>query len=225
VIGGPGDLVHSLIQKPSPVRSTPNGGGEFKGIDHVAIAVPPGSLDECAEYYRRVLGFEITHQELTATEYSAMRSIVVEDPSHSVKFPLVEPAAGKRESQVAEFLRHHGGPGVQHVALLCEDISTAVGRLRANGLHFLDIPDEYYRMAPSRVGDLGEAFERLRQAKVLIDRDEWGLLIQTFSRPITGRPTLFFELVQRDGARGFGAANIRALFEALELRQAAAVAG
>ncbi len=231
-VGTPGDLVHSLVQK--GIAGPPylpdgkllaKGSGEqkpsFTSIDHIALAIEQGQLEAWVDYYQSAFGFEITHEETTATELTGMRSKVVENKSHTVKFPIVEPLDGKKRSQVEEFLQYHNGPGAQHVALLCDDIASTVRLLRQCGVEFLDIPDDYYAMLPSRLGGLGRQLQVLQTMRLLIDRDEWGELIQTFSRPITSRPTLFLELVQRNGARGFGGGNIRALFEAIEREQAA----
>jgi 4-hydroxyphenylpyruvate dioxygenase len=231
-VGTPGDVVHSLFQKGTAGAAYLPGGKllehasgkqqpSFKSIDHVALAVEQGQLEAWVDYYRSAFGFEITHEETTATALTGMRSKVVENKSRTVKFPIVEPRDGKKRSQVEEFLKYHNGPGVQHIALLCDDIASTVGLLRQCGVEFLDIPDDYYNMLPSRLGELGQQLQVLQTMRLLIDRDEWGELIQTFSRPITSRPTLFLELVQRNGARSFGAGNIRALFEAIEREQAA----
>jgi 4-hydroxyphenylpyruvate dioxygenase len=145
---------------------------------------------------------------------------VVQSANGLIKFPLVEPASGKRRSQIEEYLEYYGGPGVQHVALLSEDITKSVRALRAAGNEFLTIPDTYYDSLQDRVGVLEEDVEELRTQKILVDRDEWGYLMQTFTRPVQGRPTVFMEAIQRKGARGFGSGNIKALFEAVERDQA-----
>jgi 4-hydroxyphenylpyruvate dioxygenase len=147
-------------------------------------------------------------------------SIVMSDDSHSVKFPINEPAEGRRRSQIQEYLDYNGGPGVQHIALQTRDILSTVAKLRENGLEFLDVPEAYYDALPSRVGDIEEDFESIRRLRILVDRDEEGYLLQLFTKPVEDRPTLFFEIIQRAGSRGFGKGNFRALFESIEAEQA-----
>jgi 4-hydroxyphenylpyruvate dioxygenase len=147
-------------------------------------------------------------------------SIVMSDDSHAIKFPLNEPAAGRRKSQIDEYLDFYGGPGVQHVALLTQDIAHTVSALRANGVEFLNVPDSYYDLLPSRVGVIDEELDLIRSMRILVDRDEEGYLLQLFSRPVEDRPTVFYEIIQRKGSRGFGKGNFRALFEAIEREQA-----
>jgi 4-hydroxyphenylpyruvate dioxygenase len=233
-IGTPGDLCHSLVERPTADRtllpharhvSTPAGRRAAKSaglqtIDHIALAVNPGDLDTWIDFYQAVFGFDITHRETTSTELTAMRSIVVENIAGTVKIQIVEPAGGSKSSQVSEFLRFNGGPGVQHIALLCPDISFTLQTLKSRGVEFLCVPDAYYDALPERLGELDGQVQELREIRALADRDEWGHLIQTFSKPVTGRPTLFLELVQRNGARGFGRGNLRALLEAVEREQA-----
>jgi 4-hydroxyphenylpyruvate dioxygenase len=231
-VSTPGDLVHTLVERDrgTQVRLrngrtiTGNSGSLATGIenfDHAALAVNSGELDLWVDYYRAVFGLEVTHEETTATEWTAMRSKVVENESGTVKFPIVEPAPGRKRSQVEDFLAYHDGPGVQHLAVTCSDICAAVQKLRGSGVEFLQVPNAYYEAVPGRLGEVGSALHDLRENQILIDRDEWGDLLQTFSKPVTGRPTLFFELIQRKGGKGFGGGNIRALFEAVERDQAA----
>ena len=167
--------------------------------------------------FRRFISFDDTDIN---TEYSALMSIVMSDDSASIKFPINEPAAGKRKSQIDEYLDYYGGPGVQHIALQTADIERTVSRLRANDVEFLTVPPSYYDLLPSRVGEIEEAVETIRQLGILVDRDEDGYLLQLFTRPVEDRPTVFFELIQRKGSRGFGKGNFRALFEAIEREQA-----
>jgi 4-hydroxyphenylpyruvate dioxygenase len=147
-------------------------------------------------------------------------SIVMSDNSYAIKFPINEPAAGKRKSQIDEYLEYYRGPGVQHIALLTTDIVRTIETLRANGVEFLSVPDSYYEMLPQRVGEIEEAMETIRRLRILVDRDEEGYLLQLFTRPVQDRPTLFFEIIQRKGSRGFGKGNFKALFEAIEREQA-----
>lgn len=231
VIAGPGDVVHSLVERHMspgafwpgylpPRGARPASAQLFDAIDHVAFSVQRGTLDSLAAFYTAALGFDQTFQEDTATEDSGMRSKVLQSPDGSIRFPLLEPADGRRKSQIEEYLDYHGGSGVQHAALRTHDIVGAVRHLRANGIEFLKPPAVYYDLLEARVGTLAEDVQALRDLNVLVDRDEWGYLLQIFSTPIQCRPTLFFEVIQRKEARGFGAGNIRALFQAVELEQA-----
>jgi 4-hydroxyphenylpyruvate dioxygenase len=147
-------------------------------------------------------------------------SIVMSDDSQLVKFPINEPAAGRKKSQIDEYLESYGGPGVQHIALLCGDVVKSVGKLQENGIDFLRVPDNYYEAVRNRIGKIDESMEAIRSLGILVDRDQEGYLLQIFSRPVEDRPTLFFEIIQRKGSRGFGKGNFRALFEAIELEQA-----
>jgi 4-hydroxyphenylpyruvate dioxygenase len=147
-------------------------------------------------------------------------SIVMSDDSFAIKFPINEPAAGRRKSQIDEYLEYYGGPGVQHIALQTSDIERTVTMLRDRGVEFLRVPESYYDMLPSRVGEIDEAVDMVRSLGILVDRDDEGYLLQLFTRPVEDRPTLFFEIIQRKGSRGFGKGNFRALFEAIEREQA-----
>jgi 4-hydroxyphenylpyruvate dioxygenase len=192
-------------------------------IDHMVGNVELGRMDHWAQWYSDVLGFArfISFDDKDiSTEYSALMSIVMSDDSHAIKFPLNEPAAGRRKSQIDEYLDFYGGPGVQHVALLTQDIAHTVSALRANGVEFLNVPDSYYDLLPSRVGVIDEELDLIRSMRILVDRDEEGYLLQLFSRPVEDRPTVFYEIIQRKGSRGFGKGNFRALFEAIEREQA-----
>jgi 4-hydroxyphenylpyruvate dioxygenase len=180
-------------------------------------------MNEWAEWYRRVLGFDrfISFDDKDiSTEYSALMSVVMSDDSQSIKFPINEPAPGRRKSQIDEYLEYYRGPGVQHVALQVTDICETVNRLRENGVEFLRVPDSYYEALPQRVGVIAESIEQLRSLGILVDRDQDGYLLQLFTRPVQDRPTLFFEIIERKGSRGFGKGNFRALFEAIEREQA-----
>jgi 4-hydroxyphenylpyruvate dioxygenase len=189
-------------------------------IDHVAVCIEPRKLEEMVGFYSDVLGFHHSHTEDVLTEYSSMNSKVVESRMGQIKFALVEPGAGNRKSQIEEYLSFHDGPGAQHVAFSSHDITATVKALRANGNEFLRVPDTYYQALRSRIGDIDEDIEALRGLNILADRDQWGYLMQIFSKPILDRPTIFTEIIQRKKARGFGGGNIRALFEALEREQA-----
>jgi 4-hydroxyphenylpyruvate dioxygenase len=155
-----------------------------------------------------------------STEYSALMSKVVAGGNGRIKFPINEPAEGLRKSQIEEFLEYYGGAGVQHLALSTTDIVHAVRELTDRGVEFLRTPDTYYEELPGRVGEIGEDLDDLRQLGILADRDDEGYLLQIFTKPIGDRPTMFLELIERHGARGFGAGNFKALFEAIEREQA-----
>jgi len=182
-----------------------------------------GKMNEWAEWYSKVMGFSryITFDDKDiSTEFSALMSIVMSDDNRVVKFPINEPAPGRKKSQIDEYLDWYGGAGVQHVALLCGDIIETVTRLKANGVEFLSVPDTYYEELAQRVGEIEEPMDRIRELKILIDKDDEGYLLQLFTKPVEDRPTVFFEIIQRKGSRGFGKGNFRALFESIEAEQA-----
>jgi 4-hydroxyphenylpyruvate dioxygenase len=195
----------------------------FTGIDHCVGNVELGRMNEWVDFYHQVMGFtnmkEFVGDDI-ATEYSALMSKVVADGSRKVKFPINEPAEGKRKSQIDEYLEFYGGPGVQHIALECDDIVAAVQAMRAAGVGFLDTPDSYYDTLGEWVGDTRVPLQDLRALRVLADRDEDGYLLQIFTQPVQDRPTVFFELIERHGSQGFGKGNFKALFEAIEREQA-----
>jgi len=195
----------------------------FSGIDHCVGNVELGKMDEWVDFYHRVMGFtnmkEFVGDDI-ATEYSALMSKVVADGTRKVKFPLNEPAAGKRKSQIDEYLEFYGGPGVQHVALATDDIVASVRAMRAAGVEFLSTPDSYYDELGTWVGETRVPIDQLRELGILADRDEDGYLLQIFTQPVQDRPTVFFELIERHGSEGFGKGNFKALFEAIEREQA-----
>jgi len=154
-----------------------------------------------------------------STEYTALNSVVMANESRSIKFPINEPAPGLRKSQIEEYNEFNQAAGVQHIALLTTDIVSTIRQLRANGVEFLEVPDSYYEMLRNRVGDIDEDIPTLREQRILVDRDEEGYLLQLFTKPVEDRPTLFFEIIQRKGAQGFGKGNFKALFEAIEREQ------
>jgi 4-hydroxyphenylpyruvate dioxygenase len=197
--------------------------GLFTGVDHVVGNVELGRLEEWVGYYERILGMrEMIHfsDRDIATEYSALMSKVMADGSGRIKFPINEPAEGKRKSQIEEYLEYYGGAGVQHVALATDDIVGTVSELRARGTQFLNTPDSYYEELPGRIGEIDEDLADLRRLGILADRDDEGYLLQVFTRTLGDRPTLFCEVIERHGARGFGEGNFKALFEAIEREQA-----
>jgi 4-hydroxyphenylpyruvate dioxygenase len=197
----------------------------FQALDHVVGNVELGRMNEWVDFYHRVMGFtdmaEFVGEDI-ATEYSALMSKVVANGNHRVKFPLNEPAAGRKRSQIDEFLDFHAGPGVQHLALATNDILTTVDVLRARGVEFLATPDSYYSdpALRARIGSVRAPVEELRSRGILVDRDEDGYLLQIFTKPIGDRPTVFFEFIERHGSLGFGIGNFKALFEAIEREQA-----
>jgi 4-hydroxyphenylpyruvate dioxygenase len=192
------------------------------GIDHIVGNVELGHMEEWVAYYERVFGMtEMIHfsDEAISTEYSALMSKVVTDGSGKIKFPINEPAEGKRKSQIEEYIEYYRGAGAQHIAMATRDIVRCVTELSARGVQFLAIPDEYYDDVPKRIGEIDEQLEDLRRLGILVDSDDDGYLLQIFTKPIGDRPTVFFEIIERHGARGFGAGNFKALFEAIEREQ------
>src|SRR5450756_2244979 len=196
----------------------------FVALDHVVGNVEFGRMNEWVDFYHRVMGFanmaEFIGDDI-ATRYSALMSKVVASGNHRVKFPLNEPAAGRKKSQIDEYLEFYGGPGVQHLALATPDILECVDTLRARGVEFLATPDSYYTDPElrSRIGAVRVPVDELKARGILVDRDEDGYLLQIFTKPIGDRPTVFFEFIERHGSLGFGKGNFRALFEAIEREQ------
>jgi len=211
------------FQEVPRTNGRPTTGVGLKAIDHVVGNVELGRMDYWVEFYERTMGFtNIIHfaDEQIHTEYSALMSKVMADGAGKIKFPINEPAEGKRKSQIEEYLEYFGGPGVQHVALQSEDIVRTVETLEDQGIVFLSTPDAYYEDVGDRVGEIGEDWDDLRRLRILADRDEDGYLLQIFTKTAQDRPTLFFEVIERHGARGFGEGNFKALFEAIEREQA-----
>jgi 4-hydroxyphenylpyruvate dioxygenase len=230
-----GDTRHTLIERggyagpylPGYVAAepltAPPGRPFFTEIDHCVGNVELGKMDEWVTFYHRVMGFtnmkEFVGDDI-ATEYSALMSKVVADGSRKVKFPINEPAAGQRKSQIDEYLEFYGGPGVQHIALATDDIVASVRAMRAAGVNFLDTPASYYDTLGDWAGQTRVPVDDLRELRILADRDEDGYLLQIFTQPVQDRPTVFFELIERHGSEGFGKGNFKALFEAIEREQA-----
>jgi 4-hydroxyphenylpyruvate dioxygenase len=230
-----GEVVHTFVERgdysgpylPGYVSLSSNGapglGVGLVALDHVVGNVQLGKMNEWVEFYERVLGFEnIIHftEENIHTEYSALMSKVMADGSGKIKFPINEPAEGKRKSQIDEYLEFNEGPGAQHIAMQSSDIVATVQALQERGMVFLATPDAYYESVGDRVGKIDEDWADLRRLKILADRDEDGYLLQIFTKTAQDRPTLFFEVIERHGARGFGEGNFKALFEAIEREQA-----
>ena len=229
-----GDTRHTLVERdaytgvylpgyvPADPLVTPPGRPFYTEIDHCVGNVELGKMDEWVGFYHQVMGFtnmkEFVGDDI-ATEYSALMSKVVADGSRKVKFPINEPAAGQRKSQIDEYLEFYGGPGVQHIALSTDDIVASVRAMRAAGVGFLDTPDSYYDTLGEWVGQTRVPLDELRELRILADRDEDGYLLQIFTQPVQDRPTVFFELIERHGSQGFGKGNFKALFEAIEREQ------
>lgn len=191
-------------------------------IDHVVGNVEEGHMNDWGTFYHQVLGF---HQFMSfddkdiSTEFSSLRSKVMTDVTDTIKFPINEPAAGRRKSQIQEYLDYNSGAGVQHVALLTDDIVHTVSLMQQNGVEFLDVPDAYYDAIWDRVGEIDEERDEIRRLKILVDHDQRGYLLQIFTKPVEDRPTLFYEVIQRAGCNGFGKGNFKALFESIEREQ------
>lgn len=229
-----GDTIHTFInrvdyngifmpgfeEKESPLAEVNTVGVQY--VDHCVGNVELGMMNEWVDFYRDVMGFtQYIHfdDEDISTDYSALMSKVMAGGRGMIKFPINEPAEGKRKSQIEEYLDFYEGPGVQHIALLTGDIIKTVSQLKDRGLEFLHVPTNYYEELESRVGNIEEPIEILAELGILVDRDDEGYLLQIFTKPIVDRPTLFYEIIQRKGARGFGKGNFKALFEAIEREQ------
>lgn len=193
-------------------------------IDHVVGNVEVAKMEDWVEFYKKVFGFYV-YQYFDATDistqYSALVSKVMANKSGSVKLPINEPAEGRRKSQIQEYLDYYLAPGVQHIAIATRDIIDTVGKLHKQGIEFLKVPRSYYDALPERVGEIDEDIEELAKLGILVDRESEGYLLQIFTKPVQDRPTLFFEVIQRKGAKGFGKGNFKALFESIEREQAA----
>jgi 4-hydroxyphenylpyruvate dioxygenase len=191
-------------------------------IDHIVGNVGWGQMDRWVDFYRDVMGFRLFKHfddKDISTDYSALMSKVMSNGNERVKFPLNEPAHGKRKSQIEEYLDFYRGPGVQHIALATNDIIDTVSKLRRQGVDFLRVPSTYYDNLLARTGPIDEPVAALRDLGILVDRDDEGYMLQIFTRPVEDRPTLFFEVIQRKGSRSFGKGNFKALFEAIEREQ------
>lgn len=228
-----GDVIHSFIQRDGyggaflpgfrPIKNTlPVTDTGLAAIDHIVGNVELGRMEEWVDFYRDVLGFkQLIHfdDQDISTEYSALMSKVMANGTGKIKFPINEPAEGRRKSQIDEYLHYNGTPGVQHIALATGNIIASVDALREHGMAFLRVPDAYYDDARTRIGRIDEQIADLAERGILVDRDEEGYLLQIFSQPVQDRPTMFYEIIQRKGSRGFGKGNFKALFEAIEREQ------
>jgi 4-hydroxyphenylpyruvate dioxygenase len=219
--GYEGAYLPGYIAQESTNGSEPGVG--LQHIDHVVGNVELGRMQHWVEFYERSFGMtELIHftDKAISTEYSALMSKVMMDGEGKIKFPINEPAEGKRKSQIEEYLDFYGGPGVQHVAMATDDIVATVEELEERGLRFLKTPTAYYDDLEERVGEIDADYDDLKRLGILADRDEEGYLLQIFTKTAQDRPTLFFEVIERHGSRGFGEGNFKALFEAIEREQA-----
>jgi 4-hydroxyphenylpyruvate dioxygenase len=228
-----GETRHTFVQRDGyagaflpgfePVDDATTDSGMLLAIDHIVGNVELGRMEQWVGFYEQVFGMtEMLHfsDDDISTEYSALMSKVVSDGNGRVKFPINEPAEGKRKSQIDEYLEYYEGPGAQHIAVATRDIVGTVAEMRRRGVEFLTIPDSYYDEVPARVPEVAEQLDDLREQGILVDRDDEGYLLQIFTKPVGDRPTVFFEVIERHGARGFGDGNFKALFEAIEREQA-----
>lgn len=233
-----GDTTHSFVNRDryrsvfspgyktlDPDRYSPSSfrSAGLVAIDHIVGNVEEGRMDEWVHFYEKVLGFsQLVHfdDKDISTEYTALMSKVVQGGEGRIKFPINEPARSRRRSQIEEYLQYYGGAGVQHIALATNDIIETVRALRHNDVSFLRVPGAYYELLPDRVGQIEEDISDLAELGILVDRDDEGYLLQIFTKPVEDRPTLFFEIIERRGAKSFGKGNFKALFEAIEREQA-----
>ena len=229
-----GDTIHSLVERrnysglfmpgfqavDTPYRPEAVG---LQYVDHCVGNVELGRMNHWVKFYEDVMGFKnlISFDDKDiSTEYSSLMSKVVSSGNERIKFPINEPAAGKKKSQIDEYLEFYRGPGVQHIAIATNDIVSTVTALRDRGIGFLRVPNTYYETVLDRVGHIDEDLAPLQELGILVDRDDEGYLLQIFTKPVQDRPTLFYEIIQRKGARSFGKGNFKALFEAIEREQA-----
>ena len=229
-----GDTIHSIVERKNyrglflpgfVAKSSPfePAGVDLKYVDHCVGNVELGKMNEWVGFYERVLGFYnlLTFDDKDiSTEYSALMSKVMSNGNGRIKFPINEPASGKKKSQIEEYLDFYRGPGVQHIAIATDDIIATVRALKARGVEFLSVPKSYYETVLDRVGKIDEDIAPLAELGILVDRDDEGYLLQIFTKPVQDRPTLFYEIIQRKGAKGFGKGNFKALFESIEREQA-----
>ena len=234
-VGIYGDTIHSLVERRNykglfmPGFAAKNAHHQpretgLQYVDHCVGNVELGQMSRWVEFYEKVMGFKNLisfDDEDISTEYSSLMSKVMSNGNERIKFPINEPAKGKKKSQIEEYLDFYRGPGVQHLALATDDIIHTVTALRDRGVEFLTVPTTYYDELQGRVGKIDEPVDALARLGILVDRDPDGYLLQIFSKPVQDRPTLFFEIIQRKGARSFGKGNFKALFEAIEREQAA----
>ena len=228
-----GDTIHTFVQREgykgafmpgfepdeSKIEIAPVG---LQFVDHAVGNQPDGKMEEVVNFYQNIFGFKrlwTVDDDDVSTEFTALRSVVVSDEDEVIKMPINEPAAGKKKSQIQEYVDFYDGPGVQHLAMYTDDLITTIRQLRAKGVDFLPTPQAYYNNLEERVGKIDEDISVLTELDILVDKDEDGYLLQLFTRPVQDRPTLFYEFIQRKGARSFGKGNFKALFESIEREQ------
>lgn len=229
-----GDTVHLFVERknyngpflpgyrPWQSRYQPTSTG-LQYVDHCVGNVGWNEMDTWVDFYSKTMGFHnlVSFDDKDiSTEYSALMSKVMSNGNGRIKFPINEPAEGKKKSQIEEYLDFYGGPGVQHIAIATNDIVHTVGELQARGVEFLSVPSSYYTTLLERVGEIDEDLSPLQELGILVDRDEEGYLLQIFTKPLQDKPTVFFEIIQRKGAKSFGKGNFKALFESIEREQA-----
>ena len=234
-IGAYGDTIHTFVERAGyrgpflpgfaavEAEDTVSRPAGLKYVDHMVGNVGWGQMNEWVRFYENVMGFRLYQHfddKDISTEYSALMSKVIANGNGRIKFPINEPAEGKRKSQIEEYLDFYQGPGVQHIAMATGDIIATVSRLWAQGVEFLRVPAAYYEDLAQRVGKIDEPIEELAALGILVDRDDEGYMLQIFTKPVEDRPTLFYEVIQRKGSRSFGKGNFKALFEAIEREQA-----
>jgi 4-hydroxyphenylpyruvate dioxygenase len=230
-----GDTIHSFVERQhyrgvflpgftaveeADIVARPVG---LRHVDHMVGNVGWGEMNRWVEFYQNVMGFRLYQHfddKDISTDYSALMSKVMANGNDRVKFPINEPAEGKRKSQIEEYLEYYKGPGVQHIAMATDNIVETVSKLRNQGVEFLRVPGTYYRDLEGRVGKIDEPLDKLEELGILVDRDDEGYMLHIFTRPVEDRPTLFYEVIQRKGSRSFGKGNFKALFEAIEREQA-----
>lgn len=228
-----GDTVHLFVERSNyngiflpgykkwnaPYKGVPVG---LKYVDHMVGNVDWGKMNEWVDFYKNVMGFtqlaSFDDKDIS-TEYTALMSKVMSNGNGKIKFPINEPAEGKKKSQIEEYLDYYGGPGVQHIAVATDDILFTVAELRKRGVEFLYVPDTYYDTVYERCGKIDEDIKALQRLNILVDRDDEGYLLQIFTKPVEDRPTVFYEIIQRKGAKSFGKGNFKALFESIEREQ------
>lgn len=237
-----GDTIHTFVQrvdykgpflpgfKPHPYKEKINGLvpiPELDYIDHIVGNQPDMEMEPVAQWYEKMLDFHrfwSVDDSMIHTEYSSLRSVVMADFDENIKMPINEPAAGKRKSQIQEYVDYYAGAGVQHIAMKTNDIITTVQRMTDRGVEFLSVPDTYYDNLRKGIKNAGievkEDIDALQKLKILVDYDDKGYLLQIFTKPVEDRPTLFYEIIQRHNHNGFGAGNFKSLFEAIEAEQA-----
>ncbi len=214
-----GPFLPGFVAMESPMEVKPIG---LKYVDHCVGNVELGQMNEWVKFYQDVMGFKLLvtfDDKDISTKYTALMSKVVSNGNGYIKFPINEPAQGLKKSQIEEYLDYYRSAGVQHIAIATDDIIHTVDELRRRGVDFLRVPDTYYETVLDRVGEINESLQELKRLNILIDRDDEGYLLQIFTKPVQDRPTVFYEIIQREGARSFGKGNFKALFEAIEREQ------